>query len=447
MAFDKDGLVPIGGQSKAGMAPQRWGYKSTDSLATISAASYFDAYASLFHAGDTIDVVVVDDADTPTQVIETGALMLARVVSGVVSTVDITPPNAFGGSNLIRMPFYFNQTDLLAATSQFIICPVAGTLKRLVTVVQTAVTTGGEIAVELDGTAVTGLSITVADAAAAGTVQQDTPTSVTRLTEDQAIEITAAAAFATAGAVFGFVEIVPDVDDGAIYVPFFANATDLSAGTSQWVPCPEDGQIVKAAAVVQVAIVTGGAVTVELATVAVAGLSVTVASSAAVGTVSTDTPTSLTGATGVVAKEQSIEVVLASAFDGGGAVNGYVKVLPTVRTRKAYMYFFANQTDVLAPTSHFTVSPIRGNVTRAVTSTQVAVGTGGDVTVELATVAVLGLTVTVANSAAAGDIDRDNATAGDITGEIAKDEHIEVVFAAAFATSGALNGFVEVTPA
>ena len=30
MAFDKTGLQPIGGQAKAGNAPQMWSYTSTD---------------------------------------------------------------------------------------------------------------------------------------------------------------------------------------------------------------------------------------------------------------------------------------------------------------------------------------------------------------------------------------------------------------------------------
>jgi hypothetical protein len=140
-------------------------------------------------------------------------------------------------------------------------------------------------------------------------------------------------------------------------------------------------------------------------------------------------------------------VVSASAFNGGGAINGYVTVRPTNKTKSAFLWWSANQTDVLAPTSHFVPSPVRGNVHRGVTSTQVAVGTGGDVTFEIGGTAVLGLTVTVANSAAAGDIDRDNATAGDITADIAANGALEIVFGSAFATSGALNGFVEVRPA
>lgn len=446
MSFSKNGLTPIGGQSKAGRAPQRWAYRSADSLATISALSYFDEVAGLFHIGDTLDVVIVDDDTTPTEIVATGSLLVqSKSSAGVVNTVDITTGPYSGG--LIRMPFIFNETDLLAGTSQYILSPVAGRLKRLVTCVKKQVTTGGAIGVELSDVAVTGLSITIADAAAVGTVQQDTPTSATALTANQAIEITAAAAFATAGEVRGYVEIVPDVDTGDIYVPFFFNQTDLLAGTSQWMPSPVAGQVIGLAGVVQLAVTTGGDIGVELATVAVTGLTLTIDDAAAAGTVVTDTPTDLAGATGAVANEQVLEVTATSAFATAGRVNGYVAIRPTVKTKSAFLYFFQDQTGLLAATPIYVASPHRGSVKRMATAVQVGVTTGGNVTAEIANVAVLGLTVVVANSSSAGDVDRDDATAGDTTANINADTAIEVVFDSAFDTAGALNGFIEVVPA
>ena len=445
MTFSVNGFNPVGGQSKKGRAPQRFAYRSADSIATMLAAGYFATMRNLLAIGDTIDLVQVDDDEDPTHVLATGSAMVQSREDDSVAVVDLSAGAYAGG--IVRMPFFFNETDLLAGTSQRILSPVAGSLKRLVTCVKKQVTTGGAIAVELADVAVAGLSITVANAAAVGTVQSDTPTADTRLEADQAIEITAAAAFATAGEVFGFVEILPDTDTGDIYLPFFINQTDLLAGTSQWIPAPEAGQIVKAACVTQVGVTTGGNITVELATVAVTGLTVVVADAAVAGDVDSDVPTDLAGATGAVTKEQVVEVVVDSAFATAGAVNGYVTLRPTVKTNKAFLFFYANQTDVLAATSHFLANPVRGQVTRAVTAVQVGVTTGGDVTLEIGGTAVDGLTVTVANSASAGDIDRDQGTPGHLTSEINADSAVEVVFAAAFATAGALNGFVEVTPA
>ncbi len=111
----------------------------------------------------------------------------------------------------VILPFFFNETDLLAGTSQWLVSPIEGEVVELGAVVQAAVTTGGAIGVELATVAISGLSVTVADAATAGTVYTDEsalnePTR--RVTEGQAVEITAAAGFATAGAVNGWVRIV-----------------------------------------------------------------------------------------------------------------------------------------------------------------------------------------------------------------------------------------------
>lgn len=444
MAFSTLYFNSAGGQSKAGKAPQQFTYQTADSLATILTAGYISSpYHTLVKIGDSIDVVIVDNVDTPTQIIQTATVRVAaKSTVGSVSLVDVSG-GEIGVQTTIRMPFFFDETDLLAGTTQQLIAPVAGTIKRLVTCVKKQVTTGGAIGLTVAAAAVTGLSVTIADAATVGTVQSDTPTSVTRVAAHDALGVTAAAAFATAGEVFGFVEITPDVYTGHIYVPFFFNQTDLLAGTSQWWPAPEAGTITELATTVQLAVTTGGDIAVELATVAVPGLSISIADAATAGTVQSDTPTS----GGTVTKEQVLEVTATAAFATAGRVNGYVAILPTQPSRKAYAFFRTDQTDTLAGTSHFVPSPIAGNVTRAVTATNIAVGTGGTLTFELGGVAVLGLAVVVANSAAAGDIDRDNSTSpDDITTEVAELGAIEVVGDAAFATTGSLTGFVEVTP-
>jgi len=442
MAFDSVYLSSAGGQSKRGKAPQQFTYMTADSRATILAAGYFSAsHSRLFSIGDSIDFIIVDDASSPAVIIETGTLLVTNISSaGVVSTSDVTYEAYTGG--VIRIPVFFNQTDLLAGTTQFMPCPVAGTIKRLLSTVQLAVTTGGDLGLTINGTAVSGLSITVADAAAAGTTQSDTPTSPTRVAAGDSLGFTAAAAFATAGAVHCVLEIIPDVDNGDIFIPFYCNATDLSAGTSQWWPVPVAGTIVSLHTAVQVAIVTGGAVTVELETAAVTGLSITVEDAATAGTVQSDTPTSTT----TVARGVDIETVFASDFDGGGAINGGYLLRPTNRAdtrNRVFTWFSANQTDVLAPTSHWSPNGVRGYVVRGMTAVQLAVGTGGNVIPEIGGVAVDGLTVVVANSAGAGDIDVDNATPFHDTALVEDASAIETTFGAAFATSGALNGFWE----
>lgn len=110
----------------------------------------------------------------------------------------------------VIVPFFINQTDTLAGTSAELISPVDGFVKALYVTVQAAVGTGGGVTVEVNGTAVAGLTVTVADSATKGTVYSDTPTagSSTREVEvGDRLEIIPADAFATSGAISGFLVI------------------------------------------------------------------------------------------------------------------------------------------------------------------------------------------------------------------------------------------------
>ena len=111
----------------------------------------------------------------------------------------------------ILIPFDFNQTDLLAPTAQNLIAPCAGYITGLRAIIQSAVTTGGAITVEANTVAVVGLSVTVADAATAGTVLSDDvlkiATGLCAAGDD--ITVTPASAFATAGIVKGYLIFEP----------------------------------------------------------------------------------------------------------------------------------------------------------------------------------------------------------------------------------------------
>lgn len=79
-----------------------------------------------------------------------------------------------------------------------------------------------------------------------------------------------------------------------------------------------------ATAIVRVAISTGGDVTMANVTTAVDGLTLTVANSATKGTAVSDTPTA-GHATTSFAKGIRYQVIAADAFNGGGALNGFVE--------------------------------------------------------------------------------------------------------------------------
>tara|TARA_X000001382_G_scaffold109403_1_gene85601 strand:+ start:8037 stop:8312 length:276 start_codon:yes stop_codon:yes gene_type:complete len=80
MAYSATGLQPIGGQGKAGSAPQMWSYTSADAIATVNTEGYFNAAADLLKVGD---LMYVHDSATPT-----GSLVI--VLSNTGTVVDVS---------------------------------------------------------------------------------------------------------------------------------------------------------------------------------------------------------------------------------------------------------------------------------------------------------------------------------------------------------------------
>ena len=117
-----------------------------------------------------------------------------------------------------------------------------------------------------------------------------------------------------------------------LYVTENVDATRLSAGTSCWALAPLASFVERATTCVDTAIVTGGDVTFKIATVTIVGLTCTVADSAVVGSVVTDTPTTVNGAANatnvVTADRTAIEIVPAAAFNGGGAIDVTLELDP-----------------------------------------------------------------------------------------------------------------------
>ena len=99
---------------------------------------------------------------------------------------------------------------------------------------------------------------------------------------------------------------------------------------------------------------------------------------------------------------------------------------------KVYLQDRMLEAAVDAATAHNIVSPVAGNITRLTTMCQGGVTTGGAITVEVNTVAVDGLSLTVADSAAEGDMDTDTPTAGHATTAVAVGDRIEIIPASGF---------------
>lgn len=114
--------------------------------------------------------------------------------------------------NLVRVDYDLDEVELLAADLVSVPCPVAGTIKRMMSMVGIAIGTGGTLSLKVNNTAVDGLALVVANSAAAGVVDEDTPTAghaSTVVAVDDEIEIVPDSAFATTGSLYGYIEIEP----------------------------------------------------------------------------------------------------------------------------------------------------------------------------------------------------------------------------------------------
>ena len=83
MAFDRAGWQPIGGQAKKGSAPAIWSYTSTDAIATVNTAAYFNDVSDEVSVRD---VILVVDSNTPTA----NWVIVLSNASGVVDVSDGT---------------------------------------------------------------------------------------------------------------------------------------------------------------------------------------------------------------------------------------------------------------------------------------------------------------------------------------------------------------------
>jgi len=110
---------------------------------------------------------------------------------------------------------------------------------------------------------------------------------------------------------------------------------------------------------------------------------------------------------------------------------------------------FIDQTRLLAGTSCWALIPYAGFLERATSCVETQVTTGGDITFKIATVAVVGLTVTVPDVAVVGSVASDVPTTisgiQSVTNWLSADRAaLEIIPGAPFATQGALNVTAEV---
>lgn len=113
-------------------------------------------------------------------------------------------------NDYVRVPFQLTEAEMDAGGSFWVIPNVTGVVHDAATVVENTVTTGGDITFEIGGTAVDGLTVTIANSAVAGEVDTATATyghASTAITAGTAIEIVVPAAFNASAPVNGYIGI------------------------------------------------------------------------------------------------------------------------------------------------------------------------------------------------------------------------------------------------
>ncbi len=107
-------------------------------------------------------------------------------------------------------------------------------------------------------------------------------------------------------------------------------------------------------------------------------------------------------------------------------------IIPSIGGKVVYLSGQALEAAVDAGTGLNFVSPVAGFVRKVSAISQTGTTTGGAITVEINTVAINGLSVTVADSSSEGDVDTDTPTKDHATTAVAVGDRIEVQFASAF---------------
>jgi hypothetical protein len=108
--------------------------------------------------------------------------------------------------------------------------------------------------------------------------------------------------------------------------------------------------------------------------------------------------------------------------------------------------FQINQTDLLAPTTQNFVSPVTGFVTSAAAIvSKNTIVTGGDITFAIGTTTVIGLTLTIPDGSVPGAVVTDTPTTPfSATTAVTAGQRVQVIPGAPFATSGDVQGYIEV---
>lgn len=152
-----------------------------------------------------------------------------------------------------------------------------------------------------------------------------------------------------------------------------------------------------------------------------------------------------------VLKSNDLLVVYSSAAADGGVriyhitkTSGDIALTRRMDGGKVYLPWDIPATELAAGTSVEVVCPVGGRISLNRTIIQTAIVTGGVITVEIAGVAVDGLSHTIADSATKGTVGSDAPTALHATAVVEAGDRIEIIPASEFTGGGAVSGILEI---
>ncbi|MBW8308085.1 MAG: hypothetical protein K0M45_00325 [Candidatus Paracaedibacteraceae bacterium] len=180
MAFNIQGLGKIGNQSRRGKSAQFYSYRTTDTLATITANNYFLPVADQLEVGDVIEIQHVADINAlPASITGSNKVVIGAKIPGFILAVST--------DDVVVLTTKID--DVSTASFSEITVNVAGTISGITAVLGGAIATANDaITFTIGGVAVTNGNITVTQAGSGpGSVFTSTPTAANVLAVGNAL--------------------------------------------------------------------------------------------------------------------------------------------------------------------------------------------------------------------------------------------------------------------
>lgn len=318
MAFRNSTFLPVGNQSGRNHAGAKYIYRTSDTMATLTTAGYFDSIKSKLSVGDKIELEFV------TFVSATDDNFTGDLDSAMLAVV-FKDDNAFVVREYFEGMSYLigTMTDVSTAGGALgaaatdgnvdLVAPMHGMVVGITSVLNGAITVGNAVITAGNDDTTTNFNnddFTIAFATSgAGTIDGSTPNAANSVASGETIRLVSDGGSTTVTSATFIVEFAASAASNRVFLQ--TEISDISGANGGWVVSPVAGTIVSIRTVIDTAITVADAVlTADIDGAAITGGVVTIASAAsAAGTKDVVFPT----AANVVSAGEGIHIV----SDGG----------------------------------------------------------------------------------------------------------------------------------